>query len=426
MSSFPLRPRRLSAFLLPLVALVVAACGDSSTAPAPAPVPVASVQVSGETTPLTTGVERQLHAIPRDASGAALTGRAVTWSSSNPSVASVSVTGRVVALSPGATVVTATVGGRDGTMALVVQPMPLAQLTLSETAFVLTRQSARQLAATARDAADRPMPGVVVAWSSEDESVAIVTGSGRVLAVGSGTTRITASAGGRSASAVVTVPATVASVAVTPGAAVLSEGTSRQYEVRVLDDRGRPMPAASVTWTTGNPAIAQVSASGQVLAIGRGYTTITATVAGVSGSVAVTVVHSEWRFGANLGTPFITLDTVTVREDAEAAIRVTREAQLVSASFSWNTHAGTWSLEGQVRIVEYSEVLGNVIMQVREVRELRDAGTVSGYDWLSGDPYLRSSFTQGQAFRLSPHWTQATLTGTVRGYPLTVSIPLAR
>jgi hypothetical protein len=63
-------------------------------------------------------------------------------------------------------------------------------------------------------------------------------------------------------------------------------------------------------------------------------------------------------------------------------------------------------------------------MRTTGVREISDAGAVSGYDWLTGDPFLGSSVSQAEAFKLSVRGSNATLSGRVRGYPLRVEIPL--
>jgi hypothetical protein len=83
-------------------------------------VAVASVDVSPATAGLTTGQTTQLTATPRDASGGSLSGRVVTWTSSNGAVASVNGNGLVTAASAGSATITATSEGRNGSAALTV------------------------------------------------------------------------------------------------------------------------------------------------------------------------------------------------------------------------------------------------------------------------------------------------------------------
>jgi hypothetical protein len=78
------------------------------------------VTVSPATLSLTVGGMQQLTATLRDASGTILTGRAITWSSSNILVGTVTGNGLVTALLVGTATITATSEGQSGTSALTV------------------------------------------------------------------------------------------------------------------------------------------------------------------------------------------------------------------------------------------------------------------------------------------------------------------
>ena len=90
------------------------------TAPAPVPAPVASVSVGLNATSVTVGETTQATATLRDAGGAVLTGRTVTWASSAPTVASVSASGLVTALTAGPATITASSEGKSAGAALTV------------------------------------------------------------------------------------------------------------------------------------------------------------------------------------------------------------------------------------------------------------------------------------------------------------------
>ena len=83
-------------------------------------VPVASVTVSPASGSVTVGATVQLAAVTKDAAGNVLTGRTVTWSSSNTSVATVSGTGLVTGLTAGTATITATSEGVASTAATTV------------------------------------------------------------------------------------------------------------------------------------------------------------------------------------------------------------------------------------------------------------------------------------------------------------------
>ena len=86
---------------------------------------VASLAVSpGTAQTLAPGATVTLSAIPRDATGADLTGCAtVTYGSANAAVASVSADGVVTGASAGSTTITVTAGGQTQTVTVTVQPL---------------------------------------------------------------------------------------------------------------------------------------------------------------------------------------------------------------------------------------------------------------------------------------------------------------
>ncbi len=104
-----------------LLLLLLGGCSsdDGGNAPPtppapPSPPPVATVTIAPDSVELGVGETRQLSAALRDAQGRALSGRTITWTSSTPTIASVSSTGVVTAVAPGRGVITVTSEGRSG------------------------------------------------------------------------------------------------------------------------------------------------------------------------------------------------------------------------------------------------------------------------------------------------------------------------
>lgn len=89
--------------------------GGGSTQPA-----VATVTVSPSSGTIQVGGTLQLTATPRDQNGNALSGRTITWSSSNTSVATVTSSGLVRGIAPGTATITATSEGRTGQATVTV------------------------------------------------------------------------------------------------------------------------------------------------------------------------------------------------------------------------------------------------------------------------------------------------------------------
>ena len=81
---------------------------------------VTTVSLSPGEATLSTGATQQFVATAYDAHGVMIVGRAVTWTSSNPSIVTVSSTGQATAVSAGSAVVSATIDGMVGSANLTV------------------------------------------------------------------------------------------------------------------------------------------------------------------------------------------------------------------------------------------------------------------------------------------------------------------
>lgn len=112
-----------------LLVLLGAACAEkgSTTPSEPGETrSVASVTVTGPAEPLVVGQSAQLTATARDQHGDVMSGVAVEWKSSDEKLATVSGTGKVTAVAPGAVTISASAAGHAGSLPLQVKPVPVA------------------------------------------------------------------------------------------------------------------------------------------------------------------------------------------------------------------------------------------------------------------------------------------------------------
>lgn len=145
------------------------------------------------------------------------------------------------------------------------------------------------LQATAKTAAGTPVAGRPVSWTTSDGSVAIVTAAGTVQGIRAGTARITATVEEKSAHATITVSEVpVASVTVPDSIGLLPGGT-QQLTAVARDAAGQPLPGRAITWTSLDPAVATVTATGLVTAVGEGRTQLIAASEGRQAAVRVFV-----------------------------------------------------------------------------------------------------------------------------------------
>jgi hypothetical protein len=152
---------------------------------------------------LTVGATLQLTATPRDAQGTALTGRTLTWSSSNANIASVTQTGLVVGVANGQTTITAAAEGRSATATISVSSTPVASITVTPNGATLQPGATLQLSALTRDAGGSVLSGRTVTWTTGNASIVSVNSSGLVTAVAAGAVTITATSEGVSGTAII-------------------------------------------------------------------------------------------------------------------------------------------------------------------------------------------------------------------------------
>lgn len=271
--------------------------------------PVARLEVTPLALALRVGEETTLTAIARDASGRPIPAP-IVWEALDDTVVMVSADGDVLARSPGQARVLARAGGSSATVVVSVtappapsgpaappagaapaaqQPRP-AVLTLAPQGLHLATGGTGQLRATFRDDRGAPMPGPTPTWRSSDPRIASVDAQGTVTAHLPGTVTVTATAGTQTATASVTVAeAAVSVVEIEPTTATLDVGGSRTFRAIPRDAQGVVLGDRTVLWRSSDPAVAWVSAQGQVNGVAPGTAAITATAEGIQASATVTV-----------------------------------------------------------------------------------------------------------------------------------------
>ena len=235
--------------------------------------PVASVTVSLASSAIAVGATTQATATTTDKDGLVLTGRAVTWSSDNSLVATVSGAGVVTGIKTGSANITATSEGHSGSATVTVVSAATAGVTVSLASPTIPVRSLTQATGTAEDANGVILPGKPMAWSSANISVATVTAQGVVTGVSVGTATIVATNEGQSGSATITV------------AASAGFGSSGE-KIRVVDIGTTFAPtlsgpsAAATTFVSRATSVATVNALGTITGIGEGQVWVAASASG--------------------------------------------------------------------------------------------------------------------------------------------------
>ena len=187
-------------FLFPLAALLTLgslSCGGSKdnttpTPTAPTPKVLTTIRVTLVDSVLVVGKTTQATAATLDQFGAAMSDIAVTWRSSDSTIASVSATGQLSARSSGNASVIASASGKEGSAVLrsAAQVVTTVRVTLADNAIVLGKTTSAT--ASVFDQAGSVMQGQRVAWTSTNPVVASVDSMGKVTALSLGETQVTA------------------------------------------------------------------------------------------------------------------------------------------------------------------------------------------------------------------------------------------
>jgi M6 family metalloprotease-like protein len=205
------RERRVRSLLVltTLVATLSCAGGDSPSGPDGSG--EASVTLSQSTANLaftsSAAAQVQLTATVTSATGTALPGAPVTWTSSNTAAATVSSTGLVSAVEPGSATIRAPAMGKFAEATVTVLVPTASSVVVTPATMSLALGQAAQLTATVRDATGQILEGETVTWTSGAGATAIVTSTGLLVSNGVGDATITAAAIGVGGSAAVTITA---------------------------------------------------------------------------------------------------------------------------------------------------------------------------------------------------------------------------
>ena len=219
----------------------------------------------------------------------------VTWSTDDPSIASIDPSGRLSANRPGNTLVRATLGGIVG-QALVSVPRPaLVGLTIDPPSGSLTVGGGTFFRATAHygDGSSSDVT-TIASWTSDNPIVATVT-SGAVIGNGPGSAGITASFGGYSAFASVTVVGKpLARLEISPTSTTAGVGVNILFSAMAIYVDGTSADVTSSSlWSSSDPFVATVIPSGafagEATTSAPGATSISASYGGLVANASLNV-----------------------------------------------------------------------------------------------------------------------------------------
>ncbi|MFD0682325.1 MULTISPECIES: Ig-like domain-containing protein [unclassified Paenibacillus] len=262
--------------------------GKSITAKVLVDIPT-SLELSKKTVNFQVGASEQitLYAVYPDERGKVDITSKAEWLSSSVETASVN-NGNITGIATGAASVSAKYGTKTATVKVSVGVID-SLTTTEKTNVVLKKGGNQQLIVTAKytDSTTKEVT-TEAEWTSSNLKVATVE-DGKVTAIGSGETQVTATVGNKSITFSVQVDTANKLVANIPYL-IFDLGEVKQITLSATDSLDASHDVTSeAEWKSSNPLIAQVSNSGVVTPITRGKVTITATYGGKSITIPVEI-----------------------------------------------------------------------------------------------------------------------------------------
>ena len=343
-----------------------------------------------------------------------------TWTSSAGAIASVSNAagsrGLVTGASAGNAQITASVGSiTSGPASVTVSSAALSSIRLQPAQILTAVYITVPTRVTARyaDGSEVDVTSQCVFGSSNAQVATVVAAgsdAGEVTGAGQGQANLTASFGGQTASAQVTVvAATLQSITVSAGggrggggpgggnggAATLEVGQSQQLTA-TAQFQGAPVPidvTTLVTWTSSDPTVAKFVAApnGLLTAQGAGSCTVAAEMDGISGTLAVTV------------TPVTPVSIAVVQASFTLPAGVTRALVAIGTYADGSTldltYGATWSSDANaVAVVGDSGVLKGLVTGVAA----GSAHITAALDGVSGQASVTVNDATATALSVTP------------------------
>ncbi len=316
------------------IGLGLACSGSTSTGPAG---PLHDITLTPDSAAIPIGGTQTLTATGHDAAGRAVTGLTFFWSSSSASIATVTQGGQVSGVDTGQVRIAASVQGVSGFATVTVTQKPVGSVIVAPSSATLRVATTLQLTDTVKDASGTVLSGVPVAWSSSDSTTVAVDQTGLVTSRKLGVAQISASAGGKSGTATITVSKVpVASISIAPSAPSVPAGQTLLLSATTKDSAGDILSGRVVRWHSETPAVATIDSTSGVLTGGHtGTSRITATSEGISASVTATVTAST-----TVGSVSITPHADTIEKGDQQQLTATVRDQsggVISQPVTWSS-----------------------------------------------------------------------------------------
>ena len=280
----------------------------------------------------------------------------VSWTSSDPTIASVDSNGTIKTLKNGTVKISASANGGKATCTITVKE----PIQISATTSSIYRGKTTTLKAI-------PAYSTTITWMSSNPLIATVSSNGVVTGKKAGTVTITAKAFGKSVAKTIKV--------VEPSLKVT--GSTSLYRGKTTTLKATTSYSTKVTWTSSKPSIATVSSNGVVTSKKAGTVTITAKAFGKSVTKTIKVVEPSLKVTGS--TSLYRGKTTTLKATTSYSTKVTWTSSKPSIATVSSNGVVTGKKAGTVTIT--AKAFGKSVTKTIKVVEpsLKVTGSTSLY-----------------------------------------------
>jgi uncharacterized protein YjdB len=307
-----------------------------------------SVAVSPTTTSVAIGATQQFTATAAYSDGSA---RDITllsaWTSATPAAGTVDAArGIAVGVAAGTSVITAAFEGKSGSATLTVLPARLVSLAVAPVNPSINIGNTQQFVAlgTFSDNTTRDISAVSTFSSASTNVASVVASTGLALGKAQGTSVISASSGGLTGNATLTVlPATLVSLGLTPAVNSLAVGATAQLTALAGYSDGSVVDVTGAsTYVSASTAQVAVAASGVITGVAPGTSVITASFGGRTATASATTLNGAVLPGVTISRLVVTPEIGTVLVNgsmpfAATAFYSNNTSAIVTTAVSWTS-----------------------------------------------------------------------------------------
>lgn len=299
--------------------------GKTATASVKVLIPIDSIHVSNSNIILNVGENEKINytIMPTNAEEE----KTITWSSADETIATVDANGLITAKGKGTTTITGrTKTGVEVTITVKVE-IPLTGINIKDAFVQMEKDTSKQLEV-------EYIPSTTTntqeaSWTSSDESIVTVDQTGKITAKNPGTAIITARIGEFTATSEVKVIVPIEGITLDKKEITLNKGSQTKVTAIVTPEDATDV---KVIYRSLDSSIATVDENGLITAIGKGTTTITATVGSKQATVQVIVLVPIQSFELETEEINIRLDeTYTLKAE------ITPETTTENTKIHWST-----------------------------------------------------------------------------------------